>query len=228
MKHLFTLIAVLFSVAVAHADDMQTRHISVTGDARVALVPDIARLQMGVIEQRDTAKEAFDALKLANNNMIAALKNAGLDAKDMQTHGLNLSPSYQHNKSTGQPNLVGYSASNTLAVTLRDLHKTGDILDAVLQNGANRFHGLSFDSSKRTDVQADLRKAAIQDAIAKATTYVEAAGGTLGPVISIRTNGHPVQPMYEDSMARMGSAPMEMAAGEVEIHQSIHVTFEIK
>lgn len=205
------------------------RQIVVSGEGRVEGTPDMATISMGVTTEGKTAAEAMAANSAQVAAMLVALAEAGIEASDVQTSQLNLSPRIDHSGSSrGEaPKVVGFTASNMLNVRIRDLDAMGEILDAVLESGANQFYGLSFGLNEPQESEDLARQRAVADAMRKAALYAQAAGLELGAVISISEAGqHVAQPMMmqAESMVR-GSVPI--AQGEITTSASITIVFEI-
>ncbi|MCX8509917.1 MAG: SIMPL domain-containing protein, partial [Rhodobacteraceae bacterium] len=119
--------------------------ITVSGEGQVATVPDMATVALGVTVNGDTAKAALDANSTALAAVIDRLKAAGIEARDIQTSGLSLGPLFDYSSTNGGPQKVlGYSASNQVAVRVRVLDQVGAILDAAVSDGANTLNGISF------------------------------------------------------------------------------------
>lgn len=117
---------------------------------------------------------------------------------------------------------------NTVRVRVRDLEKLGEILQAVLNDGANDLSGLSFGLQDPRPVEDTARHAAVMDALAKAQLLADAAGVALGPVLTITEGGGGSQPMFDAPMARMELAsPVPVSAGETVISQRVTLVFSL-
>lgn len=225
------LISLFLVIATPGWSDAALRQITVTGEGRVEAVPDMATVIMGVVTEGDTGAEAMSANSAALAQVFARLRAAGVEERDMQTSNLSLSPRWDNRSSSisGQPQIVGFVASNTVSVRLRDLAQVGTVLDAVVQSGANSFQGISFGLQNPQPVQDEARQKAVRDAIRKARLYAEAAGVELGDIQRITENGggspRPVMMAMEADMVRSAAVPV--AQGEVSLHASVTVVFAI-
>ncbi|SMX33626.1 SIMPL domain-containing protein [Actibacterium lipolyticum] len=201
--------------------------ITVVGTGEVAGEPDMATIILGVTNAGKTAAEAMDQTSASTADILEALRNAGIAPRDLQTRDLSLNPNWNNRSSTpGAPTIDGFIASNTVMVRVRDLDSLGGVLDQVLNLGANTFRGLSFGLQDPKPAQDEARRAAVGDAMAKATLYAQAAGLNLGQVISIsEAGGNVPMPLMMES-ARM-SADMPVAAGEVSLSSSVTMVFAI-
>lgn len=202
--------------------------ITVTGEGRVAAVPDMATITLGVSAQNSTAAAAMDEASDITQKIFDTLPGFGIEPVDVQTSELSLSPLWD-NRQTGQeePRIRGYQASNRVMVRVRDLDGLGDVLDAVLGAGANRMDGLSFGVADPAPLLSRARQRAVADARARAETYAGAAGVSLGPVLAISETGGagPVPQLSGMAMARAEAVPV--AAGETEIRAQVTVRYAI-
>lgn len=200
--------------------------ISVLGEGRISAQPDMATVTLGVETAGDSANTALAENGAATAKVIEELRNAGVAAKDMQTSSLTLGPRWEQPE--GQPaRIAGFVAANLITVTVRDLPKLGGVLDAVARNGANTFQGLSFGLTDRRPREDEARRAAVADALARAKLYAEAAGVTLGPVLTIAEGGTQMpRPMMR--MAADAAAPMPLAEGQVDVFSSVTMEFALR
>ena len=201
--------------------------ITVTGESTVLVAPDMAVFSLGVTSNGETAAAAMRANSEAMVVVTERLKAAGLAVEDLQTSNLSLNPNWS-NTSSGASEVSGYVASNMLTVRVRDLAQLGGLLDASISDGANALNGLNFDVAAPRPVQDQARKAAVEDARARALLLAEAAGGKLGVVIEIVEgqvyNAGPQ--MYRADSAKAGAVPVE--AGQIGLTAAVTVTFALE
>jgi len=202
--------------------------ISVNGEATVSAAPDLAEIDAGVTTEAKTARAASDANAKAMSAVFAALKNSGIAQKDVQTAQISLQPQItSRNNSSAPPQITGYRATNRVSVTLRDIAKIGDAIDALVASGANDIGGIGFSVSQSSKLLDDARAKAIEDAHRKAAIYAQSAGVTLGGPLSIAEGGASPPVAFRAKVA-MAAAPTPIAPGEQTLHVSVHVTYEIK
>ena len=224
--------ALALPAAAARADSQPTPRIIVTGEGEASVAPDLALLSLSVMREAKTAREALDANNDAMAAVIAAMKGAGVAERDLQTAGIQIQPRYNFtNRPDGsqEAELVAYQVINTLSVRIRDITKTGEILDKAVSLGVNQGGGITFTNEKPQTVITEARKLAVADAIAKAKVLAEAAGVNLGKVLEIADQSFaaPPMPMQAKSFDRAaGSVPVE--AGENAYRVQVNVTFELK
>lgn len=212
----------------AGAPAPQAGTISVTGHGEASGAPDMAVVSLGV---RTEGADAAGTLSENNGRqaaVIAALKEAGIEARDVQTSGLSLDQrmNYPDGKA---PELVGYAASNMVTVQVRDLDTLGALLDKAIGAGATSLAGLEFRREDDAALLDAARQAAVADAIHRATLYAEAAGVKLGPVRAISEATAQAQPspvpMVRMAAAAQSSVPVE--AGELGLSVDITVEFAL-
>ena len=122
-----------------------------------------------------------------------------------------------------------YRASNTVTVTVRDLDKVGDILTRAVAAGSNQISGPNFSVSDPEKYLAEARKKAVENAIAKASVYANAAGLKLGSILSMVEEGATV-PVYAPRSATFSAAgaPVPIEAGEESLQARILLIVELK
>lgn len=231
MKNLSFAIAFAFlasAPALAETPTDFPSAISVTGEANISVPPDNASVDAGVATDAKTAREASEANNVAMGKVMAALKTANIDAKDIQTSRLSLQPQYAPNRSGPSP-IVGYRASNRVTVRIHDVTKVANVIDTLVGAGANDIGNVNFGVSQASKLLDDAREKAIADARRKAEIYAKAAGVTLGTPLSISEEGAP-QPVFRGKMAvpMAAAAPTPIAQGEETLSVSVSVTWAIK
>ncbi|MCP9481369.1 SIMPL domain-containing protein [Shimia sp. CNT1-13L.2] len=227
MSMILGLAVVLASVAGSPAL-AEGRQITVQGQGSVEAVPDMAVLTMGVSRQADTAGDAMALVAGAAQEMLARLEAMGVEARDMQTSELSLHPVWERDRYENRaPKVIGFNASTQVTVKLRDLARVGQVLDAVVQDGANQFNGLRFSLQDPDPQMNEARVAAVADARARAELYAKAAGVTLGPVLSIQEHGGAAPAPVFMARAAMAEAAMPIAEGEVSVQAGVTMVFAI-
>ena len=209
----------------------QPRTINVTGNAQVILAPDIAYISIGVHTEAPTAKEAVDSSNTQTQAVIDAIKGQGVDAKDIQTTNFSV---YQQIKTgpNGENQGTYFVTDNTVYVTMRDLSKIGNILDASVAAGANNIYGITFDVNDKEKATQDGRDKAMADALAQADQLAKAAGATVGPVQSITYYSSTPSPIYYDTKAVAagvgGGGSVPISSGQLTLTVTVNVIYELK
>ncbi|WP_051357208.1 SIMPL domain-containing protein [Azorhizobium doebereinerae] len=226
------LVAGLAVALPARADDLARATLSVVGQGRAAARPDLATLTTGVVVTAKTAEEALAANSKAMEQVIAAIKEAGVEPKDITTSGFSVQPQYSQpaQGSREAPKLSGYEVRNGVAVKVRDLVALGPLLDKVVQAGANQASGLSFHLADPSALQTQARTAAVKDAMAQAQQVADAAGVRLVRIRRIEPRGdsmpYPPAPMMMKADARAMAVPVEV--GETEARAQIAIVYEVE
>ena len=141
------------------------RTINVSGSGTAYLVPDIAYIYLGVHTELSSAAEAVTDNNNQTQKMIQALRDFGVDAKDIRTTNFSIYPNDKYDPQTGAPTgEKTYMVDNTVYVTVRDLDKLGDLLDTVIAAGANTVNSIQFDVADKEAALKQARADAVKDA----------------------------------------------------------------
>lgn len=216
---------------IAPGDTMLT--ISAEGQAH--RTPDVAVFSAGVTTQGKTASEALAANSQAMTAVIAELKKAGVQPRDIQTSNLSVSPLYE--EQTAQPGIrlrrpaspviKGYQVANQVNVRQRKLDAYGATIDALVSAGANQINGPSFSVDDPAAALDESRLEAMKAARARADLYAKSAGLRVLRIVSIAENGGGYQPPMLFARARTMAAAAPVEAGEVNLNANITVQFEL-
>ena len=207
--------------------DPAAHSITVTASGKVTVVPDVARVYLGVMTTKPTVKAARDAGAKAMTDIIAALKALGIDEKDIQTTNLSLYPQYS---SGSTPKVVGYQISEQVQVTVRDLGKAGDVVDTATAKGATDVNGISFEVADTAKALNDARAAAVAAARTSAQAMATAGKVSLGTVISM-TDATPSWPIFYGNAGAKSAPTADVATpvqpGTQDLSATVTVVFEI-
>jgi uncharacterized protein YggE len=203
--------------------------ITVPGAGSVIVEPDIASVRLGVNVIAETAGQARESAARTMNAILEAILAQGVARRDVRTSLVSLNPTMDYSNNRG-PTITGYQIQNSVSVTLRDLAKAGELIDAALGAGATTLDSLEFRLEDPMKAADEARIYAMADAKARASTIANAAGQPLGAVVSV-TEGERVQPPMPFPAARMAlkaedaSTPVE--SGTQQISVSLTVTFAL-
>jgi uncharacterized protein YggE len=204
------------------------RSITVTGEGKITVEPDTASLNLGVQAIATTATEALSRANASSASLIASLKAAGIVDADIATSGLSIYP--QHNSKNA---ISGYQASNNVTITVREIGRTGQLIDAAADAAGDNLTvgGVSFYVDDTEGVIGAARANAMRNASKRAGEYAAAAGATVGGVIQISETSlrGPVQPMYRAaSMSFSGGGPQTpIETGTQDLEVSVIVVYEL-
>ena len=209
----------------------QPRTINVTGNAQVILAPDLAYISIGVHSEAESAKVAVATNNSQTQAVIDAIKGQGVDVKDIQTTNFSV---YQQEKfsPTGESLGIFFMTDNTVYVTMRDITKIGDILDASISAGANSIYGISFDVEDKETALATGRDQAMADAKVQAEELARVAGAILGDVQTISYYSNAPIPIYYDNKAVQagvgGGGSVPISSGQLTYTVSVNVIYGLK
>jgi uncharacterized protein len=203
------------------------RQVTVVGHGEIKGAPDTATVQIGVEAEATTAKDALAQNSAQAQEVQKKLTELGVDAKDIQTSNFSINPTYGND---GRQ-VTGYRVSNMVTVKISQLDQAGTLLDQVVQAGANSIYGISFSVENPEALLNQARKAAIENAKARATQLAGASGSAVGDVLVISENIG-AQPIPMPMMARAEDAAANQAVpvqpGEQSFSVDVQVTFGLK
>jgi len=223
------MIVAVMLAAPAFAEE--TGRIVVSGEGQISAVPDMAVVRMGVTAEAKRARDAMAQVSETMTRVQQVLGAAGIEARDIQTTSLQLNPRWDNGpRNNGQtPKITGYFAENGISVRVRDLAGLGDVLGAVVTDGANQFRGLSFDIAEPEPLLDEARRAAVAAARAKAELLADAAGVSLGKLIEMREGGSPgPMPMMAEMRTSADSFSAPVAQGEMTLSATVMMVFAIE
>ena len=240
LRGILTLVGILLAIFLAAESwkvvrditrtDLNEPTISVSGEGRVFVKPDLGKISVGVTSEQPTAEAAEKRTNEAANKIFEALKAKGVEEKDIKTTNYSISPMYDYDK--GRQRLRGYQVSQSFEVKIRDLAKAGEIIAAASAAGANQVSGLSFTTEDPERIQAEARAKAIEHARQKAEELAGKLGVRLGKVTSFYESG-PTPIFYERALLGKGGdgagAPAPVVpTGENEVVVTVTVGYQIK
>ena len=202
--------------------------LEVAATGRTTRIPDVAVIRAGVVTQAATAAAALADNAARMNAVLAALKQAGVAPRDVQTAQISLSPQYRY-RDNEAPVITGYQANNSVSIRFRDIARSGAILDALVREGANQIDGPNLTIDKPEAAADEARTAAVAAARARAELYARAAGMTVSRILSISETGDfaaaPPMPMMAMVRAESRAADSKIAAGEQEVAITVNIRF---
>jgi uncharacterized protein YggE len=203
--------------------------ITVIGEGKVRIKPDMAQVTIGVEVIKPTVKEASTETSRIMNDVLAALKKLGLAETDIQTSSISvwLERPYLPDGTQGEP---VYHVSNSVNANIRNLDKLGDVLDATMAAGANNIYGVTFSLSDTSKVEAEARQKAVENARAKAEELAQLTNLALGEVISVSEviggggSGY-YNSLQSAAMGMGGGGPV--SPGELELTMQLQVVYSV-
>ena len=206
--------------------------LDINAAGEVTRVPDVAIISAGVVSRSATASAALQDTANRMTRVIAALKRASVEDRDIQTSTVSLNPEYRYPQDQA-PQLVGYSASNTVTIRFRDIRNSGKILDALVSQGANQINGPNLVVDKPEAALDEARAKAVAVGRARADLYARSLGMRVVRVVSINESGGyyappPPAPPMVAMMARGERDSTPVQAGEQKLQVNLAMIFELQ
>jgi uncharacterized protein YggE len=203
--------------------------VELTVNENVEAEPDLVTLSAGVTTQARTAVEAMRANATQMTAVIARIKGLGVPERDIQTAGISLGAQYDYNQATQRQVFRGYQASNRVTVKLRDIQRTGEVLDALVAAGATDLGGPDWSIDDDTAARAQARRQALETARAQALEYARAAGyGDIRLLeISETLASQPPMPYLRAARAEAAQASTPVQPGMVQAGVTVRVVYEM-
>jgi uncharacterized protein YggE len=225
-----TIAIALSALSPAAGQEKLVPLLAVTGEAIVTVTPDMAVVSVGVVTQAPRAAEALAQNSKATSAVVAAVKESGIEPRDIETSQIALRPQYSYPPQGAReaPKLSAYEASNNVSIRVRDLGRLGALLDRLVVAGANQVRGIELTLAKPEPLRDEARSAAVKDAIRKAGILAEAAGLRIVRILAIREEARdPPRPMMRMAADAAARAPVPVEAGELEVQGRVAAEFEI-
>jgi len=197
--------------------------LKVEGTGNIKVQPDIAIVVLGVITENKQLKPAQEENTIKMTAVLRSLREMSIPSEDIQTQSYSITPQYDFIE--GRQVFRGYRVEHLLEITIRDMNKIGEIIDAAVQNGANQVSNIEFSVSNPSAYYQRALNAAVDDALRKA--------GTLGGKLRIEVSKVPVQ-IVEIGYKSEGPIPLmyqvagvstPVQTGQVEITARIEAIF---
>jgi len=200
--------------------------IQVTGSGSVSGKPDVALLNLGVSTERASVTEAREEAAVAMQKVIDSLRANGVAENDIQTQHFSIQPQFDF--IDGKQLLRGYRVTNMVSIKVRDLNKIGEAIDGAAAAGGDiiQVQSIRFTIDDPTELQAQARMKAMQDAQAKAQTLAQEGGVRLGKPVSISEVIGFSSPVSFGKAEEFSTTPIE--AGELEVAVTVTVIYSIK
>ncbi len=206
----------------------------VSDTGKVTVVPDIAKVSLGIEEQGETLKQVQSAVNTKSKRLTDSLKKLGVDEKDIKTSNYSVNPEYDYQ--TQPLKIKGYRVSTSYEVKILDFELVNDVLTVATDSGANVIGNISFEVNEETKAKLtqEAREKAVDLAKEKAEGLAKAAGIRLGKIINVTESqgiDYPRAVMYSKEIA-MGAADSAQVAnvtpGETEISVTVNLSYEVR
>ena len=204
--------------------------VELTVNENVEAEPDLVTVSAGVTTQARTAVEAMRTNAQAMTAVIERIKALGVPERDIQTAGINLGAMYDYNQATQRQVFRGYQAANRVSVKLRDIPRTGEVLDALVAAGATDLGGPDWSIDDDTAARAQARRQALETARNQALEYAAVAGYKDIRLLEISETiaSQPPMPYLRQVRAEVASdASTPVQPGMVQAGVTVRVVYEM-
>jgi len=233
VKTLLAAAFAVFAVVVPASAQNSPPTLSANGEGIENAAPDMAVVTLGVLSRARTAREALDANNADMDKVIQAVRGQAIADKDISTTGFSISPVYSQppqpraGDQPSEPEIVAYQVSNQIRIVVRDIDKTGAVVDSAVTAGANQAGSINFDIDDRQALVDKAIVAAIADAKRKAELMAEAAGVRLVRVLSLNANEGGGGPVFRREAMAAAAPPVPVMGGELSISANAQISWEI-
>ncbi|KLI63148.1 SIMPL domain-containing protein [Aurantiacibacter marinus] len=227
-------VPLMSSTAIAQVQVQSSGPVVALGvTENVSLDPDIANLSAGVTTVEPTAVEALRQNAQAMTRVIDRIESLGIDEDDIQTSGISLNPDYAYNQSTGEQVFRGYRVMNRVNVKVRDIQKTGEVLDALVAVGATDLGGIGWSVEDPSPAVEQARQAAFQTGREQAREYARMSGYADIRLLQISENVVTSAPMPYQGDIIVTASPVSRSEltpvrpGQINASVSVNFTYEL-
>lgn len=209
--------------------DQAAPTITVSATGKATVVPDIATVDMSVVQNASTAAGAQQETSTVMNAVLDALYALEISKEDIQTSAFNTSELYDYDVSPAK--VVGYQSTQTLTVKIRNTDRIASVLDAAPKKGATSVSGIRYSIDDETDLLATARAEAITKARAQARAIAAATNSSIGHMVGYsESRGGGAMPMYlqvSDSMKSVESAMPTVEVGTQDVEMTVYIVYAL-
>ena len=213
--------------------DVPGRGVTVQASGTVRVVPDAVAFVFSVSHRDDSNDAAVSEVAHMADAARSALDDAGVDPDDVSSRTVTVVPEYEYPANGGSPVLLGYRATQSFSVLLREADAAGETVQAVVRAVGD---GLSVESVAPTvldlaEATERARAAAVEQATKKARDYADLFGAELGALQSVTEVSSPVvmaEPKLAGAAEVASDAPLQIDLGTSEVTVSIEARWSLK
>ena len=201
--------------------------VTASGAGTAQAVPDTAEMSFGVTTMSPNAKSALDEASKVAEQIASALRKQGIADEDIQTQDVSVYP--QTVDQDGKQVITGYQASLSVRVKVRDISRLGEVISAANAAGANNVSGPTFTIDDPAPARAQAIDEAVADARKSAEAMAEAAGKSVGDVLSMSSSDAGMVAQAYGALDAAGAAKaVPIEPGQLDISANVVVVFELK
>jgi hypothetical protein len=204
--------------------------ITVTGSARVEAKADKAVWPLNAEYVAPTQSVAVSKVGIAVDALVKYLTNGGIPSDAIEFGSVSAYPQEEWVNGSSTGRITSYRASRSVTVRTEDVDlvlKLSTNLGSLLETGINvSNYGPQYYVSKLSELRPELLKEAMQDARLRASSIVEATGGKVGNVMSVRSG--PFQVTSPDSVDTSAGGFYDTMTIDKTITSTVTVVFKVK
>ena len=230
-NHLAVIFAAIMTLTMgtAAAAEAPVRPLlSVDGQGTAMAAPDQATVTIGVTSQAADAGKAQNDNIWKSNQVNQAVRDLGIDSKDIQTNNYSFQPTYQADGNR-RGEITGYTVNNSIVVIVHDIKQTGKVIDAALKSGANEIHSLEFSASDTRAVRKEALMNAVQDARDKAEILAKGLGKRITGIQNVsESTGYMESRRFSNAMLMSTkTADTVIEPGSLSLTARVHIDFTL-
>ncbi len=218
----------LSTVQAESVENTAIHTISVQGNSSLTATPDQADISIGITTTAATANIAAQENAVIANDIQTNLAALGIAKDKIHTKNYTFYPTYNNNTTTDHANeITGYTADNTVSVTLDDIAMLSDVIDSSIKSGANKVNSINFTMKNPQDMQQKALQAAIKDAREKADSIAKALGKHVTNVVSVSENNSYIESrnFASFSLRKSDGLSTPIEPDEIHINSTVQVQF---
>lgn len=215
-------------------DGKPVNNITVQATGKVSVEPDLAMFNAGYTIERANILDLQSDLNTVNDRIVKALRDNGVDEKDLKTITYLISPSYRYDSDSGESIQNGFEGTIMVSVKVRDLDKTGKLIEVAMDAGANKIENIQFTVENLEAVKSEARKLATDAAYNKAKELAEGSNVNIGGLIAISEDNYSYEPVIYNTYKAMSvsedasGGDVTISSGSLDIIVTVNATYGIK
>lgn len=221
-------LCILFSCSLVQAQDLRT--ISVDGSSTIKVAPDKATISISIENTAKDAKLASAQNAQIMQNIQSAILGLAITKDKMQTRNYNLYPVY--NTKDNSREIIGYSVSNEITVTIDNIDMVGTVIDTAINAGASNVNSIEFGLKDSQVYKDKVLQQAIADAKRKAQVVANSLGKSIVNVVSVNTGSTYIEAKNFNNAMYMRAADATgvtspIQSGDISVRANVSVVFEM-
>ena len=228
---LVVILALIPGVAMAADTACPENLITVSGTGEVMTEPDIGLVTLGVKTEHADVRTAQEQNAMIMDEVITSLLAAGIPRQDIQTVSYNIYPVYEDETRPFGGKVKYYQVTSMVQVTVREVSRTGEIIDIAVKNGANQISSVGFSLSpeKEKSLRATVLTQAVANARSDADVTAAATGVTITGVKSVMVGSVYVPVAYDNRYSgsaemKAASVPTPIETGQIKVSAQVSIS----